>query len=102
MAGQPDAYITALGGPSALKIPGTIKAGLVSGAVTVVWTGGVALEQADSPRRAVDDSSWDRRPVHLHAFASERGEILSPADTLGCELGRFGGLCFAEPDNFEK
>ena len=44
---QPDGYIEALGGPSALKIPGTIKAGLVSGAVTLKWTGGVALQQAD-------------------------------------------------------
>jgi hypothetical protein len=44
---QPDGYIAALGGASALKIPGTIKVSLVSGAVTIVWTGGVALESAD-------------------------------------------------------
>jgi len=43
---QPDGYIEALGGPSALKIPGVIKAGLANGAVTITWTGGVALESA--------------------------------------------------------
>jgi hypothetical protein len=44
---RPDAFIEALGGPSAFKIPGAIKAGLTSGAVTIMWTGGVALESAD-------------------------------------------------------
>jgi hypothetical protein len=45
-----DAYIEALGGPTALKIPGVIKAGVSNGAVTIGWTGGVALESADSPQ----------------------------------------------------
>jgi hypothetical protein len=45
---RPDAFIEALGGPSALKIPGTIKAGLGNGAVTITWSGGVPLQSADS------------------------------------------------------
>ncbi len=44
---RPDAFIEALGGPSALKIPGTIKVGLASGAVTITWSGGVPLQSAD-------------------------------------------------------
>src|ERR1019366_5326621 len=44
---RPDAFIEALGGPTAFKIPGAIKAGLTSGAPTIMWTGGVALESAD-------------------------------------------------------
>jgi len=46
---RPDAYIKALGGPNPLKIPGIIKASVINGAVTIVWSGGVALESADSP-----------------------------------------------------
>ena len=45
---RPDAFLEALGGPSALKIPGAIKAIVINGAVTIVWTGGVALQSADS------------------------------------------------------
>ena len=45
---RPDAYLEALGGPSAMKIPGAIKASMINGAVTVLWTGGVALQSADS------------------------------------------------------
>ena len=45
---RPDAFLEALGGPSALKIPGAIKAIVVNGAVTIMWTGGVALQSADS------------------------------------------------------
>ena len=45
---RPDAFIEALGGPSAFKIPGAIKAGVTNGAVTIVWTGGVPLQSADS------------------------------------------------------
>jgi hypothetical protein len=44
---RPDGFIEALGGPSALKIPGVINAGLNGdGSVTVTWTGGVPLESA--------------------------------------------------------
>jgi hypothetical protein len=46
---RPDAYIQALGGPNALKIPGIIRADLVSGQVVISWSGGVALQSADSP-----------------------------------------------------
>jgi hypothetical protein len=45
---RPDAFIEALGGSSALKIPGAIKASVSGGVVTIKWTGGVALQQADS------------------------------------------------------
>jgi len=44
---RPDAFVEALGGPSALKIPGVIKASVTGGVVTITWTGGVALESAD-------------------------------------------------------
>jgi hypothetical protein len=43
-----DGFLEALGGPSALKIPGLINAGLVNGAVTITWSGGVPLQSADS------------------------------------------------------
>jgi hypothetical protein len=46
---RPDGFIEALGGPSALKIPGVIKAGLSNGQVVIRWTGGVPLQSADSP-----------------------------------------------------
>ena len=42
-----DGFIEALGGPSALKIPGAIMAALSNGAVTIIWTGGVPLQSAD-------------------------------------------------------
>jgi hypothetical protein len=45
---RPDAFIEALGGPNALKIPGVIKAGLSNGQVVIRWTGGVPLQSADS------------------------------------------------------
>jgi hypothetical protein len=44
---RPDAFLAALGGPSANKIPGCIKAGLESGNIVIRWTGGVPLEGAD-------------------------------------------------------
>jgi hypothetical protein len=44
---RPDGFIEALGGPSALKIPGLINASLnPDGSVTVTWSGGVSLESA--------------------------------------------------------
>ena len=93
---RPDAFIEALGGPSAFKIPGAIKAGVTNGAVTIMWTGGVPLQSADAHHRAVDNGGWDRRPFHLHAFPLEHGEVLSPADTVSGELSRFGG---SDPPN---
>jgi len=45
---RPDAFIEALGGPSALKIPGAIGASVIGGNVTINWTGGVPLQSADS------------------------------------------------------
>ena len=45
---RPDAFIEALGGPNALKIPGIIRADVVSGQVVIRWSGGVALQSADS------------------------------------------------------
>jgi hypothetical protein len=45
---RPDAFIEALGGPSPLKIPGIIRADRVSGQVVIHWSGGVALQSADS------------------------------------------------------
>jgi hypothetical protein len=45
---RPDAYIQALGGPNALKIPGIIRADLVGGQVVIRWSGGVALQSAES------------------------------------------------------
>ena len=45
---RPDAFIEALGGPSAFKIPGAIRADLVGGNVVIRWTGGVPLQSADS------------------------------------------------------
>jgi hypothetical protein len=47
---RPDAFIEALGGPSPLKIPGIIKADVESGQVVIRWSGGVALQSADSPK----------------------------------------------------
>jgi len=46
---RPDASIEALGGPSPLKIPGIIRATLANGQVVIHWSGGVALQSADSP-----------------------------------------------------
>ncbi len=45
---RPDAFITALGGPSAAKIPGAIKASVEAGSTVIRWTGGVPLQSADS------------------------------------------------------
>ena len=45
---RPDAFLEALGGPSPLKIPGIIRADLISGQVVIRWSGGVALQSADS------------------------------------------------------
>ena len=45
---RPDGFIQALGGPSPLKIPGIIRADLVGGQVVIHWSGGVALQSADS------------------------------------------------------
>jgi len=42
-----DAFIAALGGPTASKIPGCITARLIGGNVVIRWTGGVPLEGAD-------------------------------------------------------
>jgi hypothetical protein len=48
-ARRPDAFIEALGGPSPLKIPGIIRATVANGQVVIHWSGGVALQSADSP-----------------------------------------------------
>ena len=45
---RPDAFLEALGGPSPLKIPGIIKADMTAGKVVIHWSGGVALQSADS------------------------------------------------------
>ncbi len=45
---RPDAYIQALGGPNALKIPGVLRADWVGGQVVIRWSGGVPLQSADS------------------------------------------------------
>lgn len=45
---RPDAFIQALGGPSAKKIPGVIMAQHLAGQVVITWTGGVPLEGADT------------------------------------------------------
>jgi hypothetical protein len=45
---RPDAFIAALGGPSAKKIPGAITASVQSGSVIIRWTGGVPLQGADA------------------------------------------------------
>jgi len=45
---RPDAFIAALGGPKASKIPGAITASVQSGNVVIRWTGGVPLQGADS------------------------------------------------------
>jgi hypothetical protein len=44
---RPDAFIAALGGPSASKIPGAITAKVQAGSVVIRWTGGVPLQGAD-------------------------------------------------------
>ena len=43
---RPDAYLAGLGGPSAAKIPGAIKATKTGANVSISWTGGVPLESA--------------------------------------------------------
>jgi hypothetical protein len=45
---RPDAFIAALGGASAAKIPGAIKATVEGGSMVIRWTGGVPLQSADS------------------------------------------------------
>jgi hypothetical protein len=45
---RPDAFIAALGGPKASKIPGAITASVQAGSVVIRWTGGVPLQGADS------------------------------------------------------
>ncbi|HEX5223119.1 MAG TPA: hypothetical protein VFZ59_26410 [Verrucomicrobiae bacterium] len=45
---RPDAFISALGGPSAAKIPGAIKASVEGGNTVIRWTGGVPLQSASS------------------------------------------------------
>jgi len=45
---RPDAFIEALGGPSATKISGGIKATVEGGSPVIRWTGGVPLQSADS------------------------------------------------------
>ena len=42
-----DAFLAALGGPSASKIPGCIKAQVQGASIIIRWTGGVALQSAD-------------------------------------------------------
>ena len=44
---RPDAFLAALGGPTASKIPGCITANVEGGNVVVRWTGGVPLEGSD-------------------------------------------------------
>lgn len=46
---RPDAFIEALGGPTASKIPGFIQAASVGTSIVINWTGGVPLQSADSP-----------------------------------------------------
>ncbi len=46
---RPDAFIAALGGPAAAKIPGAIKATVETGNPVIRWTGAVPLQSADSP-----------------------------------------------------
>jgi hypothetical protein len=41
-----DEFLAALGGATASKIPGAIKAAVQSGNVVILWTGGVPLESA--------------------------------------------------------
>lgn len=43
---RPDAYLEALGGASARKIPGVVTATLETGRVVIRWTGGIPLETA--------------------------------------------------------
>jgi hypothetical protein len=45
---RPDGFIEALGGPSAKKIPGVIKASPQGTQVVITWTGGVPLQSAAS------------------------------------------------------
>jgi hypothetical protein len=45
---RPDAYLAALGGPSAAKIPGAIKAAKSGANIVITWSGGVPLESAPS------------------------------------------------------
>jgi hypothetical protein len=45
---RPDAFIEALGGPSAAKIPGAISARPQGSSIIIRWTGGVPLQSADS------------------------------------------------------
>jgi len=45
---RPDAFLAALGGPTASKIPGAIKASGQVGSLVIIWTGGVPLQSADS------------------------------------------------------
>lgn len=44
---RPDAFLAALGGPSARKIPGCVTAAVEGGNIVIRWTGDVDLEGAD-------------------------------------------------------
>ncbi len=46
---RPDGFIQALGGPSALKIPGIIRFDRAGASVVIHWSGGVPLQSASSP-----------------------------------------------------
>ena len=71
--------------------------------MTISWTGGVPLESADLPSPAhgrrwtgpLGQSTYTPSPLSAAKF-------YRPQDTLSGELGRFGGLSSAEPDNFEQ
>jgi hypothetical protein len=45
---RPDAFFQVLGGPTASKIPGIIKASRIAAGTIITWTGGVPLEGADA------------------------------------------------------
>lgn len=45
---RPDAFLEALGGPSASKIPGVINVQSTGSSLVISWTGGVPLQSADS------------------------------------------------------
>jgi len=65
---QSDAYLSALGGPSANKIPGLIRASMEGGQVVLRWTGGVPLlgaEEVTGPWTQVNGASSPYTPTSL-------------------------------------
>ena len=69
---RPDAFLAALGGASAAKIPGSIKAAIEGGRVVIRWTGGVPLQSADSALGPWSDVSGATSPYPVPTLGTAK------------------------------